>query len=44
MNTLRTQVVKSLNVIPEERLGEILDVLNYLLRSQENHKTRQDRD
>lgn len=44
MNTLRTQVVQSLEVIPDERLGEVLDFLNYLLRPQENPQTQQDRD
>jgi hypothetical protein len=44
MNTLRTQVVQSLEVIPDERLGEVLDFLNYLVRSQDNLQTRQDSD
>lgn len=44
MNTLRTQVVQSLDVIPDERLREVLDFLNYLVRSQDNLQTRQDRD
>ena len=44
MNTLRTQVVQSLEVIPDERLGEVLDFLNYLLRPQANPQTQQDRD
>ncbi|MEB3191941.1 MAG: hypothetical protein VKL42_16490 [Snowella sp.] len=44
MNTLRTQVVQSLEVIPDERLGEVLDFLNYLVRPQDNLQTRQDRD
>jgi len=44
MNTLRTQVVQSLKVIPDERLGEVLDFLNYLVRPQDNLQTRQDRD
>ena len=44
MNTLRTQVVQSLEVIPDERLGEVLDFLNYLVRPQTNPQTQQDRD
>lgn len=44
MNTLRTQVVQSLEVIPDERLGEVLDFLNYLVRPQANPQTRQDSD
>ena len=44
MNTLRTQVVQSLEVIPDERLGEVLDFLNNLLYSKENPRTQQDRD
>jgi hypothetical protein len=44
MNTLRTQVVQSLEVIPDERLGEVLDFLNYLVQSQENSQTQQDTD
>ena len=44
MNTLRTQVVQSLEVIPDERLGEVLDFLNYLVRPQTNSQTQQDRD
>ena len=44
MNTLRTQVVQSLEVIPDERLGEVLDFLNYLVRPQANSQTQQDRD
>jgi hypothetical protein len=31
MTTLRTQVVQSLEVIPDERLDEVLDFLNSLL-------------
>ena len=44
MNILRTQVVQSLEVIPDERLGEVLDFLNYLVRPQTNSQTQQDRD
>jgi hypothetical protein len=33
-----------LEVIPDERLGEVLDFLNYLVRPQDNLQTRQDRD
>jgi hypothetical protein len=32
MNTLRTQVLQSLEVIPDERLGEVLDFLNHLVQ------------
>lgn len=35
MNTLRTQVVQSLKVIPDERLDEVLDFLNSLLHASE---------
>jgi len=44
MNTLRTQVVQSLEVIPDERLGEVLDFLRYLVQPPENHQTQQDTD
>ena len=44
MNTLRTQVVQSLQVIPDERLGEVLDFLNSLLQPKENYQTQQDTD
>jgi hypothetical protein len=44
MNTIRTQVVQSLEVIPDERLDEVLDFLNSLLQSKENPRTQQDRD
>jgi hypothetical protein len=44
MNSLRTQVVQSLEVIPDERLGEVLDFLRYLVQSPENDQTQQDTD
>jgi hypothetical protein len=44
MNTLRTQVVQSLEVIPDERLGEVLDFLNHLVQLPENYQTQQDTD
>jgi hypothetical protein len=44
MNTLRTQVVQSLEVIPDERLGEVLDFLNYLVQPSENYQAQQDTD
>ena len=44
MNTLRTQVVQSLEVVPDDRLGEVLDFLNCLVRPQANPQTQQDRD
>jgi hypothetical protein len=44
MTILRTQVVQSLEVIPDERLDEVLDFLNSLLQSKENLRTQQDRD
>ena len=44
MNTLRTQVMQSLEVIPDERLGEVLDFLNCLVQPQESSQTQQDRD
>jgi hypothetical protein len=44
MTTLRTQVVQSLEVIPDERLDEVLDFLNNLPQSKENPRTQQDRD
>ena len=44
MNSLRTQVVQSLEVIPDERLGEVLDFLRYLVQPPENDQTQQDTD
>ena len=44
MTTLRTQVVQSLEVIPDERLDEVLDFLNSLLHPKETSQTQQDRD
>jgi hypothetical protein len=44
MNTLRTQVVQNLEVIPDEQLDEVLDFLNSLLHSKETPQTQQDRD
>jgi hypothetical protein len=44
MNTLRTQVMQSLEVIPDERLGEVLDFLNHLVQLPENYQTQQDTD
>jgi hypothetical protein len=44
MTILRTQVVQSLEVIPDERLDEVLDFLNSLLQSKENSQAQQDRD
>ena len=44
MNTLRTQVVQSLEVIPDERLGEVLAFFNHLVRPKENSPTQQDTD
>ncbi|MGL5033221.1 MAG: hypothetical protein ACRC6M_05400 [Microcystaceae cyanobacterium] len=43
MNTLRSQVVQSLEVIPDERLGEVLGFLNYLVQPQVNYQTQEDR-
>lgn len=44
MNTIRTQVVQSLEVIPDERLDEVLDFLNDLLQTKKTCQTQHDRD
>ncbi|MTJ52433.1 hypothetical protein FJR38_07010 [Anabaena sp. UHCC 0253] len=44
MNTIRSKVVQSLEVIPDDKLPEVLSFLNYLVWQSENPQTQEDTD
>ncbi|MDP5339101.1 MAG: hypothetical protein NWQ28_11075 [Nodularia sp. (in: cyanobacteria)] len=44
MNTIRSKVVQRLEVIPDDKLPEVLSFLNYLVWQSENLQTQEDTD
>ena len=42
MNKLRNKVVQRLEVIPDDKLQEVLSLLNYLVWQSENPQTQED--
>jgi hypothetical protein len=44
MNTLRNQVAQRLEVIPDDKLPEVLSFLNYVVSQNENPHTQEDTD
>lgn len=43
MNTLRNKVVQRLEIIPDDKLPEVLSFLNYLVWQSENFQTQEDK-
>jgi hypothetical protein len=44
MNTIRNEIAQRLDVIPDDKLREVLNFLNYLVWQTENHRTQEDID
>ncbi|MBS3027545.1 MAG: hypothetical protein HCA25_10770 [Dolichospermum sp. DET50] len=44
MNTLRSKIVQRLEVIPDDKLQEVMSFLNYLVWQNENPQTQEDTD
>jgi len=44
MNTTRNEIAQRLEVIPDDKLREVLNFLNYLLWQTENPRTQEDTD
>ncbi len=43
MNPLRNEIVQRLDVVPDDKLREILSFLNYLVWQNENSRTQEDK-
>ena len=44
MNTIKSEIVQRLEIIPDDKLREVLSFLNYLLQQTENSRTQEDTD
>ena len=44
MNTLKNEIVQRLEIIPDDKLREVLYFLNYLVWQTENSRTQEDTD
>ena len=44
MNTIRNEIAQRLGVIPDDKLREVLNFLNYLLWQTKNPRTQEDTD
>ncbi|MCA6519561.1 MAG: hypothetical protein IM556_13110 [Pseudanabaena sp. M110S1SP2A07QC] len=44
MNTIKSEIVQSLEIIPDNKLREVLSFLNYLVWQTENSRTQEDTD
>jgi len=44
MNTIRNEIAQRLGVIPDDKLREVLNFLNYLAWQTENPRTQEDTD
>jgi hypothetical protein len=44
MNTIKSEIVQRLEIIPDDKLREVLSFLNYLMWQAENPRTQEDTD
>lgn len=44
MNTIRNEITQRLGVIPDDKLREVLNFLNYLVWQTDNPRTQEDTD
>jgi len=44
MNTIKSKIVQRLEIIPDDKLQEVLSFLNYLVWQTENPRTQEDTD
>lgn len=44
MNTIKSEIVQRLEIIPDNKLREVLSFLNYLMWQTENSRTQEDTD
>ncbi|PZU91956.1 MAG: hypothetical protein DCE90_19115 [Pseudanabaena sp.] len=44
MNTIKSEIVQRLEIIPDDKLREVLSFLNYLVWQTENSRTQEDTD
>jgi len=44
MNTIKNEIVQRLEIIPDNKLREVLSFLNYLVWQTENSRTQEDTD
>lgn len=44
MSALRNEIAQRLQVVPEDKLGEILSFLNYIVWQNENSRSQEDTD
>jgi len=44
MNTIKSQIVQRLEIIPDDKLREVLSFLNYLVWKTENSRTQENTD
>jgi hypothetical protein len=44
MNTIKSEIVQRLEIIPDNKLREVLSFLNYLVWQTENSRTQEDTD
>ncbi len=42
MNTIKSEIVQRLDIIPDDKLREVLSFLNYLVWQTENSRTQED--